>query len=89
MSIHTMLAIEAFRKAERARRNFGKAEAELCKAARLVPPEEKDIYFFTTEIIRLEYDKRDSQANHNQEGIDAAERIIAEFKRKLSDLRSK
>lgn len=66
-SIETALAIEAFRKHERARRNFLRSEDELHNAVRMVPSKHMDRYFLSTEIIRLEEEMREARIAKDRE----------------------
>jgi hypothetical protein len=86
MNPFTSLAIDAFRKAEAAKRRANKAEAEMLAAARRVPDADCTIYFMYTEIIRFEQDRKDSAEAHDDQGVQAAEALLTDYRRTLRDL---
>jgi hypothetical protein len=86
ISPFTSLAFDAFRKAEAAKRRAAKAESELIVAARRVPAEDREIYFLYTEIMRFEQDRKDSAEAHDDQGVQAAEALLTDYRRTLRDI---
>jgi hypothetical protein len=83
MNPYTSLAIEAFRKQEQARRRLNRAEGEVFKAVRLMPEEDRNLWFLYTELIRLEESWKDSAAAGDHDGAGIAREHIAVVKRQI------
>jgi hypothetical protein len=86
MNPYTSLALDAFRKFEAAKRRADKAEAGLTEAMLRVPEEDRTLYVIYTEIMRFEQDRKDSAAAHDDEGVQAAEALLTDYRRALKDL---
>ena len=83
MSTFTEMAIEAFRKQEAARTRLNRAEAEVIKAARLVPAEEKELWFLHTELIRYEADAIEAVKMNDDESYLADQKMIADVRERI------
>lgn len=81
----TDMAIEAFRHHERARRLFYKSEDGVRKALSRVPSDQMDRYFLSTEVIRLEEERKESREVNDAESVIWCSERIAELQRTIRE----
>ena len=85
MNTYTAMAVDAFRTQESLRRRLGRAEEDSLAAQRLVPTEEKGVWFLATEVVRAEFELREAEANRDGELAEIVLGQLADLRKKLAE----
>jgi hypothetical protein len=84
MNVYTGMAVDAYRAEEAATRRLKIAAGKREETARLVPEDERGLYFLATEIVRLEADARECRDYHDFESYDWCMHRVVELRSQLA-----